>query len=200
MAHPRGSISSSQPNTEGSNDGFISGEFERDEPDEALAQVKASKNITPRVGGPGAAQPHTQAEGAGGTLTTRRTAVVSDFFVVQADILINRQMGVTLTWTPVAMMSTGSRPPQQMPKRSRRPRYTVADLPFPRGGKDAQTWRRLFVPSLLAWAGSQDDPFGTNSQMDTEIDTIWQHIYPAIALNDATHEILQNVVRASSID
>jgi hypothetical protein len=99
------------------------------------------------------------------------------------------------------MMSTGAASPSQpMPKPERRPRYAVGDLPFPHGGRHNQVWRKAFMPCLLAWAGSQDDPFGANSQMDSEIELIWQRIYPAIELDNQNFDILQNVVRPTLDD
>jgi hypothetical protein len=78
--------------------------------------------------------------------------------------------------------------------RRRKQRYTVADLPFPRGGKFPQIWRKVFVPNLLAWAGSQDDPFGTNGQVNTEVTNIWKRVFPSIPLKDTDTNILIYVV------
>jgi hypothetical protein len=77
-------MSSSQPNTEGSSDGFVYGGFKRDEPEETLVQVKASKKTILRVWGSQNNQPGTQLEagGVGGSLTTRRTAAVCHFFIL----------------------------------------------------------------------------------------------------------------------
>ncbi|KAN0139619.1 hypothetical protein V8E53_002281 [Lactarius tabidus] len=97
-------------------------------------------------------------------------------------------MGITLTPRVATMESTAA-----CTIRARRPRYTVADLPFPPGGKHLQIWRKAYVPALLAWAGSQDDPFGSNGQMDDEIKAIWQRIYPALLLSNASYTVLQHV-------
>ena|SRR6267154_6215122 len=76
----------------------------------------------------------------------------------------------------------------------RKQRYTVADLPFPRGGRYTQIWHKVFVPNLLAWAGSQDDPFGSNGQVHTEVTNIWKHVFPSIPLKDTDMDILIYVV------
>jgi hypothetical protein len=78
--------------------------------------------------------------------------------------------------------------------RCRKQRYTVADLPFPRGGKYTQIWRKTFVPNLLAWAGSRDDPFGANGRLHTEVANIWERVFPSIGLKDTDMDILIYVV------
>ncbi len=42
-------MASIQVNTEDSNDGFVSGDFHNDKPNEALEHAKASKGTTPQV-------------------------------------------------------------------------------------------------------------------------------------------------------
>jgi hypothetical protein len=85
----------------------------------------------------------------------------------------------------------------------RRPRYTQADLPFPpsteaiRSGRTL--WRTHFVPSLLDWAGSCDDPFGTNSRMEGAVTTIWKRVYPHIVLGDESMAVVLHVVCAPII-
>jgi hypothetical protein len=77
---------------------------------------------------------------------------------------------------------------------SHKSNYTKADLPFPPGGHHRHTWQRFFRPALLSWAGSQDDPFGTNGRMHDEISQIWCRLYPDIELNDKNMSILVDVV------
>lgn len=79
--------------------------------------------------------------------------------------------------------------------RGRKRRYTVPDLPFPRGGGHKQTWRRSFVPSLLAWAGAQEDPFGVNGDLYDAVDELWSRIYPQITLEDDAIMVVVKVVR-----
>ena len=78
---------------------------------------------------------------------------------------------------------------------SHRPNYTKADLPFPPGGNHRYIWAKYFRPALLSWAGSQDDPFGTNGRIHDEITNIWHRLYPDIELNDENMTILVDVVR-----
>lgn len=100
-------------------------------------------------------------------------------------------MGVILT--PLVAGATESNAARSV--RARKPRYTVADLPFPAGGgKHLQLWRKAYVPALLAWAGTQDDPFGANGQMNFEIKTIWQRVYSDVPLSNASYEVLQHMV------
>lgn len=76
-----------------------------------------------------------------------------------------------------------------------RKKVMVSDLPFP-GGRATQIWRKLFVPSLISWAGSQSDPFGTNSKVENVAAEIWKRVLPAISLDQETREVLMGVVRA----
>jgi hypothetical protein len=76
----------------------------------------------------------------------------------------------------------------------RKQKYTVSDLPFPHGGRYTQTWHKVFVPNLLAWAGSQDDLFGTNGQVHLEATKIWNHVFTDVPLKDADKDILIYVV------
>jgi hypothetical protein len=73
-------------------------------------------------------------------------------------------------------------------------RYSTSHLPFPAKAY-YEGWRSHFVPTLLAWAGSQEDPFGTNGQMDDEIVAIWTSVFPDLeAVNDETMPIIHSVV------
>ena len=81
----------------------------------------------------------------------------------------------------------------------RRPKYAIADLPFQPCSTEAihqrrTLWRLQFVPSLLDWAGSCFDPFGTNSQMEETVTSIWKCVFPQIALNKEGTEIVLHVV------
>lgn len=84
-----------------------------------------------------------------------------------------------------------------MPKRvphSRKPRYSVSDLPLPRGGGHVQAWKRVFLPSLLAWAGAHEDPFGVNGDLYDVITDIWSGVFPSVTLEQSDIVILQKVV------
>lgn len=82
---------------------------------------------------------------------------------------------------------------------TRKKKYAVSDLPFSKWSIDSRKWRTHFVPLLIAWAGTQEDPFGTNSQMANKVTALWQRIYPAIVLNDARTVIILAVVCTSSL-
>jgi hypothetical protein len=89
------------------------------------------------------------------------------------------------------------RMPKQGHTERRKQRYTTSDLPLPRGGGHIQVWRRRFVPSLLAWAGTQSDPFGItgNKHWDANVVDIWEFIFPNIVLQSDDMVILKKVVR-----
>jgi hypothetical protein len=78
--------------------------------------------------------------------------------------------------------------------RGTRKKFAISDLPFTHWNVDSRKWRLIFVPSLLAWAGTQSDPFGTNSQMTDEVTALWERVYPAIALNDERMSVVTSVV------
>lgn len=86
-------------------------------------------------------------------------------------------------------------------KRPPKPRYTQADLPFPHGlsGEEGiNRWRSSFIPSLLSWAGAQDDPFGTNCRLEmnpSELVNIWERVYPGSTLDDKGLNVVAFVVR-----
>ncbi|KAI9434180.1 hypothetical protein H4582DRAFT_809927 [Lactarius indigo] len=96
------------------------------------------------------------------------------------------QMGVSVK--AVAMMSTGSRDPKQ--KSVRRLRPTLMDLPLPRTGRYLQNWRKKFIPLLVSWAGSQEDPFSTNGRIDGAIESVWRCVYPDLAVDDEEMDIV----------
>ena len=74
-----------------------------------------------------------------------------------------------------------------------RQKFMVSDLPFP-GGRTAY-WRKYFVPPLIAWAGSQVDPFGTNNNIGSEATRLWKTVLPTIILEQRHCDILTGVVR-----
>lgn len=101
-------------------------------------------------------------------------------------------MGVNLH--PALTAKTGTNDNKVL-KGARKRKYGVSDLPFTHWDIDSRKWRNYVVPLLLAWAGTQGDPFGTNSQMVDEVVALWERAYPAIMLNDARKSILLGVVR-----
>ncbi|KAF8803015.1 hypothetical protein BYT27DRAFT_7305696 [Phlegmacium glaucopus] len=68
--------------------------------------------------------------------------------------------------------------------RVKKEKFTVTSLPFPRGSGGtaySQRWRRVFKPSLIEWAATYEDPFGTNAEMDTVVEGLWAQIFPTLA-------------------
>jgi hypothetical protein len=102
-------------------------------------------------------------------------------------------MGVDLHLAPTPTMKSNNN--NNNGHRTRKKKYAVSDLPFGHWDADSRKWRTCFIPSLLAWAGAQADPFGTNSQMVDEITALWPRIYPTIVLNDARTSTILGVVR-----
>lgn len=72
--------------------------------------------------------------------------------------------------------------------RVKKEKYTLASLPFPRGATSmtyTRDWRKLFKPTLIHWAATLKDPFGTNSVMEDTITEVWKTVFPSIA-NEVT--------------
>ena len=63
-------------------------------------------------------------------------------------------------------------------------KYTLASLPFPRGAASttyAREWRKSFKPTIIHWAATLKDPFGTNAVMDDIITETWKTVFLSIA-------------------
>ncbi|KAH9023299.1 hypothetical protein EDB85DRAFT_2151262 [Lactarius pseudohatsudake] len=179
-----GSLASSQANIERnlSSDGVAKRGFHGYEPGEVFERAKASKSTTVTSRMAKIDQP-TQRATSGGESGSHQARMKAE--------------GVRLKRV-AAMMSTGCTAPKAaaLPdrKRPRKQRYLVVDLPFSRGSKDLQVWRKSFVPSLLAWAGTQQDPFGANCQMEREVVNLWERTFPSIALDQPSdREIVLSV-------
>lgn len=84
--------------------------------------------------------------------------------------------------------------PKSIRRLGRKQRYTVADLPLPRGGGHKQTWRRSFVPLLLSWAGAHEDPFATNGDLHDVVTEIWMDVFPRVGLEVDNIMVLVKVV------
>jgi hypothetical protein len=67
-------------------------------------------------------------------------------------------------------------------KSSGRQKYTTLDLPYPPGGKNSENWKRL-NGMVISWAGAQEDPFGTNSRLDININVLWESAFPGSTLD-----------------
>jgi len=45
----------------------------------------------------------------------------------------------------------------------------------------ARDWRKSFKPTLIHWAATLEDPFGTNVVMDDTVTEVWKAVFPSIA-------------------
>jgi len=86
------------------------------------------------------------------------------------------------------MVNTGS-------TRTSKEKVTLGDLPYEQNKKNVQTWRNIFVPALLRWAGAQEDPFGTNSLIKEIVPHMWGSIFPQYALDEHGLSIVEAMVR-----
>lgn len=68
--------------------------------------------------------------------------------------------------------------------RSLKQKYKLADLPLPEDAAYFETWRKTFMPSLLAWAGAHGDPFRISSELYTAVPHIWERVFPRLPLLD----------------
>ena len=83
--------------------------------------------------------------------------------------------------------------------RVKKERYTLASLPFPRGAASTsytREWRKSFKSTLIHWAATLQDPFGTNSVMGDVITDIWKAAFPSIAneVDGASHQVINHLV------
>ena len=63
-----------------------------------------------------------------------------------------------------------------------RPR--IQDLPLPKNGRHLQIWYTRFVPLLISWAGTQEDPFGTTGRIDGTVQSLWERVFPDLVINN----------------
>ncbi|KAF8871509.1 hypothetical protein BD779DRAFT_1478177, partial [Infundibulicybe gibba] len=74
--------------------------------------------------------------------------------------------------------------------------YTTNSLPLPSGpGNEIylQKWKKMLQPTLISWASTIDDPFGTNSQMNQVIFDLWATIYPTVGIDGPGHDVITEV-------
>jgi len=77
----------------------------------------------------------------------------------------------------VIQVASGSR-------RVAKPKYGVADLPLPIGSNYMNRWRKQYRQTLMSWAGTHLDPFGTNSLlMEDVIRDIWSLVFSNIDID-----------------
>ena len=89
-------------------------------------------------------------------------------------------------------------------RRVKKIRYTFSSLPFPRGAASTsytREWRKSFKSTLIHWAATLEDPFGTNAVMEDVVAEIWKLVFSSIAneVDGDSREAIIHVVRAYSI-
>ena len=94
-------------------------------------------------------------------------------------------------------MSSGNR-------RVKKIRYNFSSLPFPRGAASTpytRDWRKSFKSTLIHWAATLEDPFGTNAVMEDFVKEIWKTVFPSIAneVDGGSREAIIHVVITYSI-
>jgi hypothetical protein len=106
---------------------------------------------------------------------------------------MNAKMGVQLTKVDTTTKDSDAAANR---KNGRRQKFTTLDLPYPPGGKNSENWK-LLNAAVISWAGAQEDPFGTNSKLDTEVDTLWENVFPGSVLDAQGRKRALVVVRMS---
>ena len=92
---------------------------------------------------------------------------------------MNAKMGVQLTKVDATTKDTDATANR---KNGRKQKFTTLDLLYPPGGKNSECWK-LLNAALISWAGAQEDPFGTNSKLDTKVDMLWENIFSGSTLD-----------------
>jgi hypothetical protein len=109
-------------------------------------------------------------------------------------------MGLRIRQVPSALMPMDANGTQGNVNTSStcRAKYTLIDLPIPSDHTYTEKWCKQFVPNLLAWAGSLEDPFGMSGQLNSEIINLWEDVFPDIVLSHRSKDIVivQSVVCA----
>ncbi len=98
---------------------------------------------------------------------------------------MNSKMGVQIT--KVDLSNKDSANATVMANHKNGPRckqkYTMLDLPYPPGGKNSENWK-LLNAMVISWARAQEDPFGTNSRLDVDINMLWESVFPGSTLDE----------------
>lgn len=79
-------------------------------------------------------------------------------------------------------------------KRLRREKPVVAQLPLPPTAEHQQRWQKQFRQTLIEWAASQSDPFGTNGMLTNRIVMgIWDNVYPDVYIGGVENDRERNL-------
>ena len=84
-----------------------------------------------------------------------------------------------------------------VPKETGVKAHSVDNLPYGRGG--GRLWHAEYTPHILAWAGSQEDPFTVNNHtsLRDEMAKMWEQVFPMNPLNKADIDFLEKTVSLS---
>jgi len=133
----------------------VKGEFDEEESPQLLATIRASKSSTVRI-------------------REDKVQPVSDSPKLCYMLLLSP----TQTILPVVQQSVTK---ASGGRRTAKVKYGVADLPLPAGSLYTNRWRKQFRPSIIGWAATMVDPFGTNSLLaDDIVREIWEKIFPEV--------------------
>ncbi|KAG1720488.1 hypothetical protein EDB19DRAFT_1647056 [Suillus lakei] len=159
-----------------SGDELGGGEFDNDEPAQSLQAARRSKDNNPKVGNVG---------------SQRTTATVSALTSQDPMLMCHQQMGLRVSKVEV----NDAVQEAKQSKKSLRER-SKSDLPFK--GENAKQWDQL-IRALLDWAGTTDDPFGTNEHPDLmeRLQELWNEYFEDIKIDIADHPAVKKKVVAT---
>ncbi|KAJ6526197.1 hypothetical protein B0H10DRAFT_2249255 [Mycena sp. CBHHK59/15] len=84
-------------------------------------------------------------------------------------------------------------------KRETKRRYTNADLPFPADSHavDLKHFQKTFIPDIIDWVGTLDDPFAATSHPSFEVNVqdTWQKYFTAYPISDAVEYMAVSAIR-----
>lgn len=102
-------------------------------------------------------------------------------------ILTSAQMAVKVGHASVVKAEPGAKKVKK---------YTNQHLPFPTSKRPSNMnrWKKHFKPTIIAWAGTSEDPFGTNHLLDDNvIEEVWKEVFPDL------ESTLENAVSRAAI-
>ena len=111
------------------------------------------------------------------------------------------QMGVRLVNGPSGpspSSTQGNGKTKNRRGKTRKLNLSTLDLPLPPGNDSLLRWTKQFLPQLYVWAGSTSNPFGANKRMASEIETLWQLMFPSTVLDEEDKLVVFKVVRGLS--
>ena len=85
-------------------------------------------------------------------------------------------MAIKIKDVPVVKTEPGKK------HRIKKEQYTNNHLPFPpeKIGAYMKRWRKSFKPTIISWAATIEDPFGTNSVMGRAVRQSWHEVFPEL--------------------